>query len=47
MQFHEKYQEQLFNIESSIIQCYRQDENISDYDVIDALEVLISDFRAR
>ncbi len=47
MLYHEKFQSQLFNIEAAIIDCYRRDRDISDYDVLNALEVIISDYRAK
>lgn len=44
MEFEEQYEDVLHSIESGIISVYRENPDISDYDVTRAIEVLIDDY---
>ena len=44
--FEEEYQDVLQNIESAIVHVSRRQQNLLDYDVEEALDALISDYRA-
>jgi hypothetical protein len=44
MSIEDEYMDVLQNIEFGIVSAYRSDANVSDYDVLDALEALISHY---
>jgi hypothetical protein len=46
MSFEEQYQDVLQNIEFAIVNEYRKDRSLLDYDVADALEALIRAYRS-
>jgi hypothetical protein len=47
MEFHEKYLDVLQNIEFGIVQIYREQSDLLDYDVMRALEALVDHYVAQ